>query len=294
MITAAPSLRVILYEGPPLAEPMGSEGRAALVTRLLESGFSVSVVRESRSIECPDASESELVLGQFGDNLPSGNNDRIQDVTGQSPDAILDWVRERAFDGVGPLGGRRWKPWFPVIDFNRCTNCMQCLSFCLFDVYGVTTDGWIQVQNESNCKTDCPACSRVCPEVAIMFPKYKAGPINGDEINSDDVRREAMKVDISALLRGDIYSMLRDRSAKAKSRFSKERDDERALRERQRCLAKLKDSGDAFEIPQEVLASLPSLDEIQLKAQQARERATAALAARSQAPPPAPFAEEGP
>lgn len=27
----------------------------------------------------------------------------------------------------------RWKPWFPVIDYSRCTNCMQCLSFCLFD-----------------------------------------------------------------------------------------------------------------------------------------------------------------
>ncbi|MGH9204575.1 MAG: ferredoxin family protein, partial [Vicinamibacterales bacterium] len=124
----------------------------------------------------------------------------------------------------------RWKPWFPVIDYSRCTNCMQCLSFCLFDVYGVSDDKKIQVQNQSNCKTDCPACSRVCPEVAIMFPKYRHGPINGEEIKTDDVRREAMKVDISALLGGDIYSMLRDRSAKAKSRFSKERDDERALK----------------------------------------------------------------
>ena len=54
--------------------------------------------------------------------------------------------------------------------------------------------------------------------------------------SADDIRREAMKVDISALLGGDIYSMLRDRSAKAKSRFSKERDDDRALKERQNCL----------------------------------------------------------
>ena len=105
-----------------------------------------------------------------------------------------------------------WKPWFPVIDYSRCTNCMQCLSFCLFDVYGVSADSKIQVQNQSNCKTECPACSRVCPEVAIMFPKYRHGPINGEEVKADDVRREAMKVDISALLGGDIYSMLRDRS----------------------------------------------------------------------------------
>lgn len=168
----------------------------------------------------------------------------------------------------------RWKPWFPVIDYSRCTNCMQCLSFCLFDVYGVSADRKIQVQNQSNCKTDCPACSRVCPEVAIMFPKYRHGPINGEEVTADDVRREAMKVDISALLGGDIYSMLRDRSAKAKSRFSKERDDERALKERQNCLIALKKD---LDIPAEVLAALPSPDEILAKADAARRRAEAAM-----------------
>jgi len=167
----------------------------------------------------------------------------------------------------------RWKPWFPVIDYSRCTNCMQCLSFCLFDVYGVSADRKIQVQNQSNCKTECPACSRVCPEVAIMFPKYRHSPINGDEIQADDLRREAMKVDISALLGGDIYSMLKDRSAKAKSRFSKERDDDRALKERQNCLITLqKDLG----VPPEVLAALPSPQEILAKAEAARQRALAA------------------
>ena len=166
-----------------------------------------------------------------------------------------------------------WKPWFPVIDYSRCTNCMQCLSFCLFDVYGVSADRKIQVQNQSNCKTECPACSRVCPEVAIMFPKYRHGPINGEEIKTDDVRREAMKVDISALLGGDIYSMLRDRSVKAKSRFSKERDDDRALTERQNCLIALKRN---LDIPPEVLASLPSPEEILAKAETARQRAEAA------------------
>jgi NAD-dependent dihydropyrimidine dehydrogenase PreA subunit len=164
----------------------------------------------------------------------------------------------------------KWKPWLPVIDYQRCTNCMQCLSFCLFDVYGVSPDGKIQVRNQDNCKTDCPACSRVCPEVAIMFPKYRHGPINGEEVNSEDIRREAMKVDISALLGGDIYAALCDRSARAKSRFSKERDDDRALQERQNCLIKLQQ---ALDIPNEVLAALPSADEIRLKAEQALERA---------------------
>ncbi|MGA7904151.1 MAG: hypothetical protein WCA06_16085, partial [Terrimicrobiaceae bacterium] len=98
-------------------------------------------------------------------------------------------VESRASERAG------WKPWFPVIDYDRCTNCMQCLSFCLFGVYGVDAEKRIQVQNQDKCKTNCPACSRVCPEAAIMFPKYKSGPINGDEVSADDLRREKMKVD---------------------------------------------------------------------------------------------------
>src|SRR4029434_1927872 len=166
-----------------------------------------------------------------------------------------------------------WKPWFPVIDYDRCTNCMQCLSFCLFGVYGVDEQQRIQVQNNDNCKTNCPACSRVCPEAAIMFPKYKAGPINGDVVSDDDLRREKMKVDISALLGGDIYAMLRLRSEKARSRFSKERDSDKALAERQKCLVKLASAGD---IPPEVLMSLPSPEEIARRAVEAAAKAPAA------------------
>src|SRR4029434_6481277 len=167
-----------------------------------------------------------------------------------------------------------WKPWFPVIDYDRCTNCMQCLSFCLFGVYGVDSEKKIQVQNQDRCKTNCPACSRVCPEAAIMFPKYKAGPINGDVVSDADLQKEKMKVDISALLGGDVYEMLRLRSEKAKSRFSKERDADKALAERQKCLVKLADAGD---IPPEVLMSLPSPEEIARRAEEAAAKAQAAL-----------------
>jgi NAD-dependent dihydropyrimidine dehydrogenase PreA subunit len=151
---------------------------------------------------------------------------------------------------------------------------MQCLSFCLFDVYGVSDDNKIQVQNNDNCKTNCPACSRVCPEVAIMFPKYQAGPINGDEINEAEAGREKIKVDISSLLGGDIYSALKDRSLAARSRFSKERSPDKALDERKKCLTKL--VGDGF-IPADVLASLPSPEEILKKAEQAKARAQIAI-----------------
>ncbi|MCB1211707.1 MAG: ferredoxin family protein, partial [Verrucomicrobiales bacterium] len=121
---------------------------------------------------------------------------------------------------------------------------------------------------------NCPACSRVCPEVAIMFPKYLGGPINGDIVSDQEANREKIKVDISSLLGGDIYASLRTRSEIARSRFSKERSPDKALDERKKCLTKL--VGDGF-IPADVLASLPSTDEILRKAEEAKARAQAAL-----------------
>ncbi len=110
-----------------------------------------------------------------------------------------------------------------------------------------------------------------------MFPKYKAGPINGDLVRDSDLGREKMKIDISALLGGDVYSELRQRTQTAKERFSKERDDKKALQERQACLAKLARGAD---IPPEVLMSLPSPEEIKRRAEEAKTKAAAALAAQ--------------
>jgi NAD-dependent dihydropyrimidine dehydrogenase PreA subunit len=252
---------------------MSPADRATLARLLLERGLEVSCRHAPRPDDPSIAPPAAGVVVESGGESPSR---RIIESGGAADPASLAETILR--EGAPPAAGPAWKPWFPVIDYSRCTNCMQCLSFCLFDVYGVSADQKIQVQNQSNCKTECPACSRVCPEVAIMFPKYRHGPINGEDVKSDDVRREAMKVDISALLGGDIYSMLRDRSVKAKSRFSKERDDDRALKERQNCLVTLKKD---LDIPAEVLAALPSPEEIMAKAETARLRAEAALNRRT-------------
>jgi len=189
----------------------------------------------------------------------------------------LDAARE-VRDASGARKLEEWKPWFPVIDYDRCTNCMQCLTFCLFGVYSVDQEQKITVQNHDNCKTDCPACSRVCPEVAILFPKYKKGPINGDIVREEDIQREAMKVDISTLLGGDLYSSLRNRQSEARKRFSTERDESRALLERKRCLGKLKKE---LDIPDEVLMTLPSAEDIQERTERARAK-LAKRQARSQ------------
>lgn len=102
-----------------------------------------------------------------------------------------------------------------------------------------------------------------------MFPKYKQGPINGDVVRPSDLEDQSMKVDISALLGGDIYASLRQRQKTARKRFSTERDESKALLERKRCLKKLQKK---LDIPDEVLMTLPSVGDIQDRARRAREK----------------------
>lgn len=272
----APVFRVALYEGVG-AEPLTGGERAEVLQALLDKGYAVTCVRPGAPAVSQSTEGRLLVLGKFTEQKPSEAQDdsgnitlhfrAIHNLDAAQTAALVDQVRGE-WKMPEP---RSWKPWFPVIDYGRCTNCMQCLSFCLFDVYGVNGEGKIKVQKAQNCKTDCPACSRVCPEVAILFPKYKAGPINGDEVKAADMQREKMKVDISALLGGDIYAALRQRSEGAKARFAKERDEKRALEERKKCLAKLQE---ALDIPQELMNMLPSAEQIQAKTAAALARAT--------------------
>jgi Pyruvate/2-oxoacid:ferredoxin oxidoreductase delta subunit len=217
-----------------------------------------------------------LVLGLLDGDPPVADGQEVHFRNLASVDALAAAREVREATGTRKL--EAWKPWFPVIDYDRCTNCMQCLTFCLFDVYGVDSKQQITVQNQDNCKTDCPACSRVCPEVAILFPKYGKGPINGDVVRAQDIQREAMKVDISTLLGGDLYGSLRTRQSEARKRFSTERDESKALLERKRCLGKLKKE---LDIPDEVLMTLPSAEDIDARTARARAK-LAKRQARSQ------------
>ena len=263
---AARPLRVVLYEGVG-SRSLPDADRFAIFSTLLQGGYMVTSVRNGSHI-LPDGLRSPfVVLGRFEAPPPRQAESEsaipvfFREIDGLEPASIAGVVESvHAEAGTGRPGG--WKPWFPVIDYGRCTNCMQCLTFCLFDVYGVSPEKQITVQNPSNCKTDCPACSRVCPEVAILFPKYKMGPINGDEVRAEDIHREKMKVDISALLGGDIYAALRTRSRESKQRFARERDDKRALEERRKCLTKLQEQ---LDIPPEVLFALPTPEQIREK-----------------------------
>jgi len=89
--------------------------------------------------------------------------------------------------------------WYPVIDFSRCTNCMECVDFCLFGVYGLDISETILVEQPDNCRMGCPACARVCPAGAILFPQHKDPAIAGSEAT----RPGGMKIDLSGLFGGD-------------------------------------------------------------------------------------------
>jgi heterodisulfide reductase subunit A-like polyferredoxin len=92
--------------------------------------------------------------------------------------------------------------WFPVIDRNLCTNCGECKEFCLFGVFGENKNGEIFVANPYNCKDNCPACARVCPEGAIIFPKCPEDWIAGADVNpppykkmtKEELQGELMKI----------------------------------------------------------------------------------------------------
>lgn len=64
--------------------------------------------------------------------------------------------------------------WYPLMDEGRCGDCGHCLQFCLFGVYERDGSGKIRIVHPDRCKPGCPACSRICPRGALMFPLYEA------------------------------------------------------------------------------------------------------------------------
>ncbi len=112
--------------------------------------------------------------------------------------------------------GEDWVPWFPVIDRGRCRNCKQCMNFCLFGVYATDEDDRVFVAAPASCKTNCPACARICPTTAIIFPKHDQVPINGAPPEEGEPGAGPVKVDVAEALRGDVYAVLRRRQRRSR------------------------------------------------------------------------------
>lgn len=114
--------------------------------------------------------------------------------------------------------------WYPVIDRDRCSGCLECLNFCLFGVYGMDTDDDILIEQPDACRAGCPACSRICPEGAIMFPQHTDPAISGDA----EASLSGLKLDLSQVFSGADPSSLavaeRDRALSQMGSPSKKAD----------------------------------------------------------------------
>lgn len=98
--------------------------------------------------------------------------------------------------------------WFPTLESDKCVNCGKCHDFCLFGVYD-KVDGKVRVVAPENCKNNCPACARICPVGAIIFPKYDKAPINGGE----QMEEGTIKIDMEAVYADALRTRLAHRRA---------------------------------------------------------------------------------
>ena len=102
--------------------------------------------------------------------------------------------------------------WYPVVDYERCNHCLECLNFCLFGVFSVDTSGGLIVEQPDACRDGCPACARVCPAQAIMFPDHNTPAIAGDpNATSGDFNTEFVQL-FDALSPTDLAAAERDRA----------------------------------------------------------------------------------
>ncbi|MFA6403232.1 MAG: 4Fe-4S binding protein [Salinivirgaceae bacterium] len=148
---------------------------------------------------------------QYLNFLEASNEQLFQEITS----FVANSTQQQSFQEID--ASTEWLSWFPVIDYSRCTACGQCADFCLFGVYE-KTQGQVLVVNPQGCKNNCPACARICPQTAIVFPKYKqGGAISGSEVIDELAEQKRQVMDINSILGGDIYSALEQRKIKRQS-----------------------------------------------------------------------------
>jgi NAD-dependent dihydropyrimidine dehydrogenase PreA subunit len=165
----------------------------------------------------------DLLIEQAGINHHTRDRQHINLLEETDQAKIREQIDAFAAESSGPAvyteitEDSGWSSWYPVIDYTRCTACGQCADFCLFGVY---EKSWakVQVVNPQGCKNNCPACARICPQTALIFPKYKYGGAIGGSEEIDEVEEKNRQTqDISDLLGGDIYVALERRKLKRRS-----------------------------------------------------------------------------
>ena len=79
-------------------------------------------------------------------------------------------------------------PWYPSIDYDKCTYCGKCVEYCTLGTYEFQeNDGKKRplVKNPNNCVVLCSGCDSICPAGAITHPSKKEFQKKLKEIRTD-------------------------------------------------------------------------------------------------------------
>ena len=67
-------------------------------------------------------------------------------------------------------------PWYPTIDYQKCTSCGKCEDYCKLGVYELKEQVGKKtsvVTNPNNCVVLCTGCDDICPSGAIKHQSKK-------------------------------------------------------------------------------------------------------------------------
>ncbi|HUT17255.1 MAG TPA: ferredoxin family protein [Acidobacteriota bacterium] len=81
-------------------------------------------------------------------------------------------MAEETYHGVP----RNKIPWYPTIDYDKCTSCGTCVDYCKLGVYEFEENQGKKkpvVKNPNNCVVFCTGCNEQCPAGAIKHPSKK-------------------------------------------------------------------------------------------------------------------------
>lgn len=85
-------------------------------------------------------------------------------------------IKEFGVEGLysnpkNPASTGEWRVEAPVIDYQKCTNCLTCFMYCPEGAIQVSEEGKVEI-NYSFCK-GCGVCANECPVKAIKFVSEK-------------------------------------------------------------------------------------------------------------------------
>ena len=61
------------------------------------------------------------------------------------------------------------KTWYPVINYELCTECGTCVAMCRHDVYNLAKAPRPVVVYPEGCVHGCHGCGNKCPSKAIEY-----------------------------------------------------------------------------------------------------------------------------